>query len=67
MSDEAPAVCVHHTAHRHIDAVAVGSAFTAIAASSLTGDVWDGALTLLSNIDGAEANVSALARVVPTR
>ena len=64
MSDEAPAVCVHHTAHRHIDDVAVGSAFTAIAASSLTGDVWDGALTLLSNIDGAEATVS---RVVPTR
>ena len=45
--------CLHHTAHRHIDALATGAEFTAVATSSLTGDVWDGALALLSAHGGA--------------
>lgn len=48
---------LHATRHHHIDDVAIGPEFTAIAASSLVGDTWDGRIILLPHIatDGPTA------------
>lgn len=53
----ATATCVHETGKYHIDALAVdgASSLAAIATSSLTGDIWDGGITLLALEDGTSA------------
>lgn len=58
MAEPSPTHIVLNTHTRHVDALAVGPTFTAVATSSLTGDVWDGELTLLT-----DADVSAPAHV----
>jgi WD40 repeat protein len=51
--------CLHSTGKYHIDALAVGPEFTALATSSLTGDVWDGHLALVAvAADGGSASVA---------
>ena len=56
---------VHHTGFQHIDGIAVGSEVTAVATSSLTGDLWNGTILLMRNqklasADGVQQPVCAL-------